>query len=71
MSRKDLVEMYALPEDYTPPLDKDLFGNTEYPNLNSEEYRRKISLVGKNQEFHENLARNGKKQVLVVRNDYR
>lgn len=71
MARRDLVDMYAMPEDYNPPLDKDLSGNTQYPNLNSEEYRRKFCMTAQAQEFHENLVANSKGQVLVVTNDYR
>lgn len=73
MARRDLVDMYCTQEDYNPPLDKDLTGNTQYPNLNSEEYRRRFSLSNSanNQEFHENLISNANGQVLLVTNDYR
>lgn len=36
--------MYCTPEHYNPPLEKDLSENTQYPNLNSEEYRRKFCI---------------------------
>lgn len=71
MSRRDLVEMYCAAEEYHPPADKDFIGSTQYPNLNSEEYRRKFSLTSTDQEFYENLKLNGKGQALVVNNDYR
>lgn len=45
MARRDLVEMYCAPEEYIPPVDKDFSGSTQFPNLNSEEYRRKFSLT--------------------------
>lgn len=85
MARRDLVDMYCIPEDYAPPLDKDFRGNTMYPNLNSEEYRRRIQLTptqgcqfansedGKANvlEFNEFILSNEKKQILLVANDYR
>lgn len=71
MARRDLVEMYCASAEYNPPVDKDFSGSTQYPNLNSEEYRRRFSLTSKSQEFYEYLICNEKKQVLVVTNDYR
>lgn len=67
MARRDLVDMYCSGE---APTEKD-FGGTQFPNLNSEEYRRKFSLTAKDQEFHENLIFNANNQVLIVTNDYR
>lgn len=71
MARRDLVDMYCTEDDFNPPLDKDLCGNTHFPNLNSEEYRRRFCLRNPNQEFHENLISNANGQVLLVTNDYR
>lgn len=72
-ARRDLVEMYCAPEEYIPPSDKDFIGSTQYPNLNSEEYRRKFSLATNKQppEFYENILCNDQHQILIARNDYR
>lgn len=71
MARRDLVEMYCAQAGDSPAGDKDFSESTQFPNLNSEDYRRKFSLTSKSQEFYENLICNAEKQVLVVTNDYR
>lgn len=71
MARRDLVEMYCAQAGDSPVGDKDFSESTQFPNLNSEDYRRKFSLTSKSQEFYENLICNAEKQVLVVTNDYR
>lgn len=72
MARRDLVDMYCAQAEYTPPAGHEMVGNTQFPNLNSEEYRRKFSLVpDKVPEFYENLIVNEKGQLLIVANDYR
>lgn len=41
MNRLELREMYSIPESYKPPEISQLSTNTQYPNLNSIEYRYK------------------------------
>lgn len=63
--------MYSFPDDYRPP-DGLLNGNTEYPNLNSEEYRRKIHLQPVlNPEFYERILLSDQGELLLATNDYR
>lgn len=73
MIRRDLVDMYCVPEDYRPPQEAQLQSNTQYPNLNSEEYRRKFSVQNLDfGEFYEILTKNASdNSFLVVTNDYR
>ena len=71
MERVDLNKAFGIPESYKPPNDHELRTNTEYPNLNSKEYRLKpIDQTTKLYNYYETLIKNNLGNYILVSNDY-
>ena len=71
MQRVDLIDVYALPSSYNPPEISQLCTNTQYPNLNSIEYRFKESdKTLKIQKFQEHIDINEFGNVVLGCNSY-
>lgn len=68
----DMIGHFLAPSDYNPPPDKELDGNSQFPNLNSVEYRNRpydntINLLP----FFERLEANeDQTTILLVSNSY-
>lgn len=68
----DMIAHYSAPTDYNPPTDEELNGNSQFPNLNSVEYRNRpqadtINLLP----FYERLEANqDQTTILLTTNSY-
>jgi hypothetical protein len=70
--RVSLIDMFSVPETYKPPEDAELFSNTEYPNQNSREYRKKpVDQSPQILPFFEAIAINELGNFVLGTNNYR
>lgn len=71
MKRVNLLDMYDTPDFYDPPADDQLATNTQYPNLNSLEYKlRPPAERSRSRKFFERLAINEAGNAVLVGNRY-
>lgn len=73
MNRISLEEAYKVPDSYQPPFESDLSTNTEYPNLNSFEYRTKTldGTTVKLEQFWESFDVNDAGNIVLATNNLR
>lgn len=72
MERANYIELFSKPNDYKPPEESELRTNTEYPNLNSKEYRKKpVIRTSQIQRFFEAFSINEEGDVILASNNIR